>query len=71
MRDVDGDRVPHGAISAQTLAVHAPQNGDLIIDIVVDPNDSLPCMGAMQATGILLKRPPPGDGQGEKEGVQP
>jgi len=28
-------------------------------------------MAAMQATGILLKRPPPRDGQGEKEGVQP
>ena len=63
--------IPHRAIASKPLSIHPRQNRDLLVDIIVDLNDSLSSMGAVQPPGILLECSPPRDRQGKKQGIQP
>ena len=47
--------IPHRAVAPKPLSIHPRQNRDLLVDIIVDLNDSLSSMGAVQPPGILLE----------------
>jgi hypothetical protein len=55
------DRIPDRFISFNALPVHAHQDGNVNIHIIVNPDHTLVFVEAMEAAGILLKRTAPGN----------